>query len=263
MDSNEERGMMMQEQVQSLLSEITTGCSKILEDNITGIYLHGSLAFGCFSWETGDIDFIIVTEKAPSLEQKIELIQFLLRIDSKCPPKGMEMSLVLHENCNPFRYPTPFELHFSNFHRERCRADVKKYCQEMHGTDRDLAAHFTVIRSRGIALCGKPIPEVFGEVPEREYWDSICRDVAEAPEEILHQPVYMVLNLCRVLAYRKSRLILSKAEGEKWGREHLPEKYQGIIRAAGESYQTGSAFPQYIEKVLLQAFAKEMLKEIL
>lgn len=263
MDSNEGRGMMMQEQVQSLLSEIATGCSKILQDDVTGIYLHGSLAFGCFSWKTGDIDFIIVTEKAPSLEKKTELIQFLLQIDTKCPPKGMEMSLVLHENCNPFRYPTPFELHFSNFHRERCRENIEKYCQEMHGTDRDLAAHFTVIRSRGIVLCGKPIAQVFGEVPDGAYWDSICQDIAEAPQEILHQPVYMVLNLCRVLAYRKSGLILSKAEGGEWAREHLPEKYQKIICAAAESYHTGCAFSKCIEKASLQGFAQEMLREIL
>ena len=36
----------------------------------------------------------------------------------------------------------------------------------MIGADKDLAAHFTVIRARGRCLCGLPIDEVFGEVPE-------------------------------------------------------------------------------------------------
>ena len=72
-------------------------------------------------------------------------------------------------NCDPFVYPTPFELHFSNAHRESCKKDLFSYCRDMHGTDRDLAAHFTVIRKAGFALCGTDAASLFGEVPEEAY----------------------------------------------------------------------------------------------
>lgn len=41
----------------------------------------------------------------------------------------------------------------------------------MHGVDRDLAAHITVVRQVGITLCGKNIREVFGEIPKADYLD--------------------------------------------------------------------------------------------
>ena len=48
----------MKEQV--ILSIISKEYQDILGDNLCGIYLHGSLAFGCFNWAKSDIDFLVV-----------------------------------------------------------------------------------------------------------------------------------------------------------------------------------------------------------
>ena len=239
---------------------ITRCCTESLGEFLTGIYLHGSLAFGCFHWESSDIDFIIVVREPPTLQQKVHLMQGLLAIESQCPPKGMEMSLVLEKDCRAFRYPTPYALHFSAMYREKCRADVEKFCREMHGVDRDLAAHFTVIRQVGIPLIGPPPQQVFGEVPAEAYRDSILRDIANAEREIPLEPVYLVLNLCRVLAYEREGLVLSKEAGGQWGAEHLPSPEREIAVAARESYRSGA--PLKIEDSSLRAFAKELLKRI-
>ncbi len=44
-------------QVQDLINGIKASCRKVLKENLVGIYLHGSLAFGCFVWERSDVDF--------------------------------------------------------------------------------------------------------------------------------------------------------------------------------------------------------------
>lgn len=85
----------------------------------------------------------------------------------------------------------------------------------MHGTDPDLAAHFTVIRSVGRALWGKPISAVFGDVPREAYLRSILADVSGAENDVAS--VYIVLNLCRVLAYAQDGMVLSKAAGRALG----------------------------------------------
>ena len=149
------------------------------------------------------------------------------------------MSIVRRDACNPFAYPTPFELHFSAGHLEWYRRDPEDYIQKMKGTDKDLAAHFTVIRSRGKCLYGEPVDAVFGEVPAEAYLDSIREDIAGAKEEITGNTMYMTLNLARVLAYREERLVLSKQEGGEWGLRHLPEKYRPLIRTALEDYRSG------------------------
>ncbi|MDD6156298.1 MAG: nucleotidyltransferase domain-containing protein [Lachnospiraceae bacterium] len=39
---------------------------KILGDNLTGVYLHGSAAMGCFNPEESDIDLLVVVKDALS-----------------------------------------------------------------------------------------------------------------------------------------------------------------------------------------------------
>lgn len=188
-------------------------------------------------------------------------IRVLMELDAQCPPKGLEMSIVLESVCRSFRYPTPFELHFSNAHKEKCMANLEKYCLEMHGADKDLAAHFTVVRKVGMTLCGKNISEVFGAVPKEDYIDSIKSDVADAIEEIGENLVYIILNLCRVLAYIKDDAVLSKKQGAQWGIENLPAEYSALITSAENSYRLGLPFQSAGEEAS-HSFAKYMLQQI-
>lgn len=148
------------------------------------------------------------------------------------------MSLIRREYCKYFIYPTPFELHFSNMHLNWYKSNSAEYIEKMNGTDNDLAAHFVITKKRGIVLYGKEIDEVFGEVPYEAYLDSIKRDVMEAQEEILDNPIYIILNLCRVLAYVQDKLILSKKEAGEWGIGNIDDKYEGLIKEALVSYSS-------------------------
>lgn len=241
-----------------LVQRVCDAYRRILGDKLAGIYLHGSMAFGCFTWATGDIDFLAVVDAPLIQAEKEALIRVLLDMDADAPPKGFEMSVVLRDVCEPFQYPTPFELHFSNAHKARAAADLTAYCRDMHGVDPDLAAHFTVIRHVGETLFGADIKEVFGEVPRACYVDSILGDVGEAAQEILANPVYIILNLCRVLAYLQCGAVLSKRQGGEWGMAHLPEEYHPLLRGALDAYG-GAAFPVGLP---LTDFAAEMLARI-
>lgn len=128
----------------TLLNQISLEYQNILGRRLVGIYVHGSLAFGCYRRERSDIDFLAVTRDPPAPAEKEALIDALLKLENDWPAKGIEMSVVLKKYCANFVYPTPFELHFSKMYTERCRQDRKTFCRAMHGTDRDLAAHFTV-----------------------------------------------------------------------------------------------------------------------
>lgn len=244
----------------ALLDAVARTYAKILGKNLVGIYVHGSIAFGCFNWDTSDIDFIVVTEEPPALEEKEALLACLLSLDKSAPPKGFEMSVVLRRHCTHFVYPTPYELHFSNAHKAACMANRAAYCQSSHGTDKDLAAHFTVIRAAGRTLLGEDRAHVFGPVPAACYADSIKGDVANAAETIGENPVYVILNLCRVLAYIKEGLVLSKKDGGAWGVKNLPPKYGAVAAEACKRYAGHAPCP--LEAELLQAFAAFMLSQI-
>lgn len=244
----------------SILNGIRERYQEILGQALTGIYVHGSIAFGCFNWENSDIDFIVVINREISPGEKEELIRVLLDLDKEAPQKGLEMSVVQKKYCAPFVYPTPFELHFSNAHKESCRRDLSGCCCSLRGTDKDLAAHFTVIRRVGIRLCGEEISSVFGEVPREAYLDSIKADVAGAESEIRENPVYIILNLCRVLAFIGEGLVLSKEQGGQWGMKKLPKEYRELIRKALRSYRGEAVFRE--EEDRLAEFAKRAVKWI-
>lgn len=248
--------------IQNILDQISSACRAIFSGNLVGIYVHGSLALGCFNWDRSDIDFIIVTRTAPSLDEKVQFMETLLALDEHCPPKGLEMSLVLERYCKQFSYPTPFELHFSNSHKQACEENVREYCTRMNGTDKDLAAHFTIIKKAGMTLWGDTIGTVFGDVPMADYLDSIQGDIEGAVEDILENPVYIILNLCRVQAFIRDGAVLSKAQGGRWGLDQLPEPYAPVIDAALQSYSSAEPFPSHVGTAQLQAFATYMLEGI-
>lgn len=202
----------------------------------------------------------MVVDEPLTLDEKMELIQVLLDLEWVSPPKGLEMSVVLEKYCRDFVYPTPFELHYSNAHKAGFKAELAGYCEMMHGTDKELAAHFTVTKAVGKVLCGKPIADVFGDVPRADYLDSILEDIKNAPADIEEEPVYMILNLCRVLAYIHHGAVLSKKDGGLWGLDYLPAEYSGLIRAALDNNISDKAFS--MDGAMGRNFALDMLGQI-
>ncbi len=208
----------------------------ILRDDLVGVYLHGSAVMGCFNPEKSDVDLIVVVERPLTDPVKRTYMDTVIRCSAVGPAKGIEMSVVLREVCRPFVYPTPYELHYSAGHLKRYEEDPDDYIREMNGTDKDLAAHFTIINKRGKCLYGAPIEAVFAEVPGSDYLDSLWYDVEGAPEEIIQYPMYLTLNLARVLAYKEEGLILSKKEGGEWAIGNLPAEYHPLIKDALREY---------------------------
>lgn len=137
---------------------------EILGDNLVGVYLHGSAVMGCFNEKKSDIDLLVLVNEALSDEIKMRYMDMVLRLNTDAPEKGIEMSIVRKDMCKPFVYPTPYELHFSIAHLEWYKADPADYVAKMKGTDKDLAAHFTIIYRRGKCLYGKEIQNVFEKV---------------------------------------------------------------------------------------------------
>ena len=247
-------------QTDSLINGFLEQSKKILQDNLVGVYLHGSSVMGCFNPQKSDIDLIIVVDKPISVSIKKAYLDMVVHFNALGPTKGIEMSIVRREVCKPFVYPTPFELHFSAGYLEWYEDDPDDYIREMNGTDKDLAAHFTIINKRGRCLYGAPIKDVFAEVPSGDYMDSIWFDVEGAAEEITEYPMYLTLNLARVLAYKKEGLVLSKKEGGDWALEHLPAEYRPLIADAMREYSE-SAEIAYDEN-LAKRYAEYVIKEL-
>lgn len=252
----------MTDKLQSVTQKFVEQSWEILAENLVGIYLHGSAVMGCFNGKKSDIDLLVVVKDAPTDEKKLRFMNMAVELNALAPSKGIEFSVVKKSVCSPFVYPTPFELHFSVAHLDWFRKNPHDYVLKMHGTDKDLAAHIMIIRNRGLCLYGSEIAEVFADVGEAAYFDSIKNDIENAESDILENPVYTTLNLCRVLAYKKEKLVLSKKEGGEWGLKNLPEKYAVLIQSALDDYANGSDEPAKFDKNESAEYTEYMKKAI-
>ncbi|WP_454190123.1 aminoglycoside adenylyltransferase domain-containing protein [Paenibacillus sp. Marseille-Q7038] len=230
------------------------------QKSLIGIYLHGSMAMGCFHPDHSDLDILVIVKKGQSRDTYKRIASGLIRIEEELHlAKGIELSVVLEKYTEEFVYPTPFEFHYSLAHKEKYKADPDYLCGGYGDTD--LAAHFVVIYHRGIVLYGKSIRDVFTAIDKSYFIASIQSDVDEATEGIIKNPVYYVLNLCRALLFLKEEVVSSKREGGEWATQFVPKKYVVVIHNCLAAYQGKADVIQQDDPLLLE-FASYMLEEI-
>lgn len=231
-----------------------------LSESLTGIYLHGSLAMGCFNPLQSDIDILVLVKENQSKDIYRKIANKLINLEEELNiVKGFELSVVLEAYAIDFIYPTPFEFHYSSNHKEKYITDENYLCGGYD--DPDLAAHFVVIFNRGIVLFGNPIKEVFKSIDKRYYIDSIKSDVDRALEGITDNPVYYVLNLSRVLLYLRESIVSSKKEAGEWAINEVPIQYKNTISECLAKYENELENLNFEEKTLLN-YTDYMLEEI-
>lgn len=249
---------MISMNTEKLLIDIVDRYEAALKDNLVGLYLHGSLAMGCFT-PKADIDLIAVVKRPMEFSEKRKLIDRLSEV-GPLPEKGLEMSVVLEDTVRNIIHPMPFELHYSYIHKKRYETDQDYLVGGT--TDRDLAAHLTLVKHRGVRLYGKPIDEVIGDVPKEYFIDAVIYDIGNAVETIKDDPVNVILNLCRTLYYLKKGMVASKLEGGYWCTGHAAPEYKELVSEAVRVYVDAQKKMERTPEEL-EAFASYMLGEIL
>lgn len=231
--------------VRAQVERLTAGFRQVIADHLAGVYLHGSLALGCFNPARSDLDLLILTSAAVSPAQKRALARLLLEQSGQ--PAPVEVSVLRRAYLEEWQHPCRFDFHYSESWREKYTALLQEKTPSAWtgepATDADLAGHLTVTRARSICLWGLPPQEAIPPVPEADYLDSVLADVLDEKyglDSPTASPVYVVLNACRTLAYLQTHQVLSKREGGEWAQERLPACLQPVVAAALAAYEQDS-----------------------
>jgi len=219
------------EGVRTVLDSCVASHREVLGDALLGVYLHGSLAMDCFNPQASDIDILAVSRRETSKDQKKEIIQWFL--DHSRKPSLLEYSLLNQDDLRAWRHPCAFDLHYSEMHRNMYKKGDGDGLSKNKLGDPDLAAHLTITKARGLVLWGKPIDDVFPEIPARDYKKSLLYDFKDIAKEVRTKKVsvYSLLNPCRVAGYFRDGLIMSKDEGGEWGMKNFPDMANEISKA--------------------------------
>lgn len=207
-------------------------------DNLIGVYLHGSLAMGCFQAQHSDVDILVLTGQPPLPQQRREWARQVLL--ASAAPGPLEISFLHRGQYTPWRHPAPFSFHFSEEWRPRISQELQDGAWQnwnWDGTpDPDLAAHFTVTQRRGVRLAGAPVAEAIPLIPWGDYLDSILADLTWGCERAYDNPIYLALNACRIWAAVEEGFVFSKSEGAGWAQPRLPAALAAIVARADATY---------------------------
>ena len=247
--------------IYELMNKVNSWIKDILCDNYVGVYFHGSLRLGSFNPNKSDLDFIIVVKEKISFKTKELIWDKMLENEELFPKKGFEFSVVLEESCKNIKHPISYELHGSREWIEKYKEDRSLVVNDDNKVDPDLASHFNVINVPNDKMdFGRPSSEVFSKVPKEYIVDSNYSDVVDCVNEIINNPVYCVLNLCRFYALIRDDLTLSKYDGGKWALVNMNSNYNDIIEMAMSDYM--SEYDSEYDNVKLKLFAQEAINLI-
>lgn len=240
-------------------------------EGVVGVYPHGSLAMGSYFRPKSDVDLLVVV-KDPLVgpKRRALALDLLESFDHRPIIGGVEISVVRQRSLESFTHPMPYEFHFS----EKWVEDVRGGESGPRGADRDLAAHCTMARLRGLALLGPAPATVIGDVPHDAYLDAVMDDARWIVDGgIIDSPFYGVLNLCRSLqvVLDDPEVPPSKEESAGWALDNLVAEHGPIVVAALQCYRSDAQVPSNLrrfhghrwnEKPLLDiaAYAQDLLQ---
>lgn len=241
-----------------VLTQFASLCRNILQGKYVGVYLHGSLAMGCYQYGRSDIDILVIVNSPITKQEKKHLIHQLMSLEADYQVQ-FEMSVIDKAVLFPFQFPTPFELHYSVYHKYHYENEEDYLCDQ--GTDKDVAAHLVVTLHRGMTVDGPNMEEVIPTIDDKYFICSIKNDIQTAKTAIIQSPVYYVLNLCRALFYVQEGVVASKQEGGIWAMQMVADHWKPLIQQALEHYQRNLTTPNWNQENLVY-FATYMLKKI-
>jgi streptomycin 3"-adenylyltransferase len=234
-----------------------------LGSNLAGLYLHGSLAMGCFNPACSDVDLLAVTRRGMTVETKRRVAELLLKTSGA--PSPIEISFLREADLRPWEYPTPYDFHYSRDWHEKLQRELSsgewQAWEDEHGRDEDLAAHITATLQRGICLYGESIAAAFPPIPPEHYRASLLADFEWGYERLGQNPVYFILNACRIYAYVREGRICSKDEGGVRAVAALPQEFREIVGRALDVYR-GQQIAGQFERTELARFAAHMREQI-
>jgi streptomycin 3"-adenylyltransferase len=249
--------------IKAQVNTVQMELQRLLDQNLLGIYLHGSLALGGFQPTRSDIDMLVVNRQRMDPDTKRAVIATLLRISRMpCP---LDIDFLAEQDIFPFQHPLPCDLHYEETCREQYEQDLRtgawKHWNDTVERDPDLTISIRVLHQCGICLYGKPVSEILPPVPEQDFRDAVVKKVQAEINHRRQDPISFVLNACRACAYLRDGVILSKDEGALWGVTHLPEQYHPLIQQALALYR-GERPGRPVGHAALDDFAKFISEEL-
>jgi streptomycin 3"-adenylyltransferase len=222
-------------EILTLLAEMANDFPSILENNLVGIYLWGSLTYEAFDKRCSDIDCIVVTRQDVNDEEFSALELWF------------EQSLKRNPWADKFDMRFVIDNEFLDKNSKCCGFHFGKLVR--HGSDGNPIIWVNIGQS-GITLWGKPAAEIAPPVTkeclnealflELEYLkENLAENVGDKSNLAFFHNSYAVLTACRIFYTAHNKTLVSKEMAFGWTKENIPKKWHAVINTARKNRLAG------------------------
>jgi hypothetical protein len=245
----------------ALLKEMADDFPSILENNLVGIYLWGSLTYDAFDEKCSDADLIVVTRRAVSEAEFAALENWFNEQLEKNPwTARLDMRFVIDGEFLD-KTSTCCGYHFGRLTR--------------HGSDGNPIIWLN-IGSSGMTLWGKSANEIAPDIPKQIVTDALLLELEYLKEDLaanegdgsdlaFFHNSYAVLTACRIFYTVVNNDLVSKDVATDWTLENVPPKWHAVIRTAKKNRLAGKGLKtEKLEKDAMDfvRFIEDRVKKI-
>ena len=218
----------MQQQLKDCLELLKT----ILESDLLGVYLYGSSLVGGLQ-KYSDIDLFVVMTRATTSEEKTRLVANLLQISGlymKSSKRPIEMTLVKKAMIIPWQYPPRFDFQYGEWLRESFEKGIIEPWQTDEMPDLALIATQVLLKSQ--TLWGEKPEQLLAHVPYHDFMKAMLHDLNRLAADLKQDTRNVLLTYARIWSTLATNAIRSKPAAADWAMNHLPKKYQPVMKRA-------------------------------
>jgi predicted nucleotidyltransferase len=205
--------------INRLLEELLSQIGDVLQENLVGLYVYGSLTTGDFDRGSSDIDLLAATSSYLT-DAEFEALRAMHRDFAHENPEWDDRVEVAYLSVTAL----------ATFRSEISPMAVISPGEPFHVKEagKDWLLNWYVVRESGVPLAGPPAEAIIAPISQQEFvksvsdyavwWGDKIQDAREWKEQ-----AYAILTMCRALHVRQNGEQVSKKQAATWAAQELPQ----------------------------------------
>jgi streptomycin 3"-adenylyltransferase len=228
---------------------------------LAGLALYGSSVLGGLRPDS-DLDLFGIVARRLTDAEKGDLVARLVPISCRrSRPEGwrpVELTLVVHDEVRPWRYPPRFEFQYGEWLREELLSgDLAPW----PSANPDVAMLATMVRASSIALRGPHPAELLDPVPRVDLVRAILDDLPSLRADLDTDTRNVLLTLARMWFTVATGDMTGKDAAASWAAERLPPAVGALLERARDGY-LGSIADRWDDLQAAQSTADDLVDRI-
>jgi hypothetical protein len=205
-------------EVEGYVLELERVLRSILERELVGLYLIGSIALNDYIHGRSDVDVLAIASRAPEPPTSREIVERIAHPNLPCPARGLEFVLYERDAVGSRTRGSAFSINLNSGPHMRTSVSFDPTSEPAHWflIDRSIA------RDHALLITGPPPSELFARIPRAWTLDALRESLAWHRQNESGRP-NTILNACRAWLFAKKNLWASKSDAAAWARQQLDD----------------------------------------